>query len=112
MKNVNPAIRELSDDEIRIKMTPREVKRAYDYLSKQLAGKIQSIVMLDTNNYRSFLSCFTNKEFRYVLTWNEALRLHSYLRFYLDRNKNNKIEITMSQIRHFPVYGLNVVKEF
>lgn len=112
MKDATPMVRPLADNEIQIKMNRREVKRAFNYLGEQLAGKIKQHVVLDTNNYRTFFSHFTGREYRYELTWNEALRLHSYLRFYIDRDKKNKISISMSQIRNFPIYGLNVNKEF
>lgn len=111
MKNDTSVIRPLAEDEIIIRMKPREVKRAFDYLTEQLAGKIKETVVLDTNNYRTFFSHFSSKEYRYEFTWNEAIRFHSYLRFYLDRKKNNVIQVTLFQIRNFPLYGLNVKKE-
>lgn len=102
-------IRELDEKEIKIHMTASEVKRAFHYLGEKLEGRIEEFVSLDTNNYRGFWSCMKfSKEYNYRLTWNEALRLHSYLRFYLERHKKRELDVTMSQIRNFPLYGLNV----
>lgn len=101
-------IRTLKDEEIRITFTPSEVKRAFKYLSTKLDGPIADTVSLDTNNYRGFWSCFSSKEYNYQFTWNEALRFHSYLRFYLERGKKTPLVVTLFQIRTFPVYGLNV----
>lgn len=93
-------------------MKPREVKRAFDYLSEVLSHHPEAYVYLDTNSYRTFFSHFTNsREYSHRLTWNEALRLHSYLKFYIDRNKKTTITITTEQIRNFPIYGLNVKGE-
>lgn len=109
MSDVIDSIRPLEDKEINIIMNRREVKRAFDYLTEQLKGHVEPYVYLDTNNYRTFFSHFIfNKEYSYRLTWNEALRLHSYLRFYIERKKKHDLSITMAQIRNFPLYGLNV----
>lgn len=107
MTDIINYVRPLKDEEIKINMTPKEAKRVFDFLGEKLKGSIQPTVHLDTNNYRGFWSCFKfSKEYHYVLTWNEALRFHSYLRFYLEREKSHELNVTMSQIRNFPVYGL------
>lgn len=100
------------NNDVPLVMNSREVKRAYNYLSEVLAHHPEAYVYLDTNTYRTFFSHFINsKECSHRLTWNEALRLHSYLKFYIDRNKKNTITITTAQIRTFPLYGLNVKGE-
>lgn len=101
--------RKLEDNEVMIHIRVSEIQTVFDFLSEKLSGAVRKTVTLDTNNYRGFWSSMINKyEYRYVLTWNEALRLHSYLRYWLEKGRDRDISVSLNSIRNFALYGVNV----
>lgn len=107
--NVFHQPRKLEDNEVIIHIAVSEIRTAFDFLSDKLKGRVRQTVVLDTNNYRGFWSSLMNKhEYRYVLTWNEALRLQSYLRYWLEKGRDRDISVSLASIRNFAVYGVNV----
>lgn len=92
-----------------ISLKSKEARILFKHLSEVLAGHILEEVIVHSSDYRTFWTqILSKKEYTFRLTWNEALRLHSYLRFYIERNKQHTLLIDEKKIKSFPLYGLNV----
>lgn len=86
-----------------------EVIRLNEKLLDILEGPIVEFITVDTNSYRGLLhAIFSRTEVNYKLSWNEALRLSSYLIYQIEKGKSKELNITEEMIRNFPIYGINV----